>query len=122
MTDKKIENELEWVPCIWYLVTFKDQTEALLDCKSEVNAMNPVFASQLGLKIWKTNVGVLKINDSTLEIYGMIVSIFFVSDKDNRERFFEKNFLLAEIKPDILLELLFLTMSNVDVDFQAQDL
>ncbi len=30
MTDKKTE-ELEQVPCIRYPVTFKDQTEALLD-------------------------------------------------------------------------------------------
>ncbi len=53
MTEKKTEEkeELEWVPCIRYPVTFKDQTEALLDSGSEVNAMSQVFASQLGLKI-----------------------------------------------------------------------
>ncbi len=44
MTDKKTEEELERVPCIWYLVTFKDQTEALLDSGSEVNAMSQAFA------------------------------------------------------------------------------
>ncbi len=31
MTDKKTEEELERVPCIWYSVTFKNQTKALLD-------------------------------------------------------------------------------------------
>ncbi len=56
MTDKKTE-ELERVPCIWYPVTFKDQTEVLLDSGSEVNAMSQAFAQQLGLKIRKTNVG-----------------------------------------------------------------
>ena len=56
MTNKKTEEELERVSCIQYLVTFKDQTEALLNSGSKVNAMNPVFASQLGLKIWKINV------------------------------------------------------------------
>ncbi len=40
MTDKKIEEELEWVPYIWYPITFKDQTEALLDSESEVNVMS----------------------------------------------------------------------------------
>ncbi len=50
MTDKKTE-ELERVLCIRYPVTFKDQTEALLDSGSEVNAMSQVFAQQLGLKI-----------------------------------------------------------------------
>ncbi len=52
----------------------------------------------------------------------MIVSTFSVSDKDSKERFFEKNFLLADIKWDIVLGMSFLTMSNADIDFQAQDL
>ncbi len=47
MTDKKIEEELEelkWIPYIWYLVTFKDQTEALLDLGSKVNIISQAFA------------------------------------------------------------------------------
>ncbi len=56
MTDKKTEEELERVLCIWYSVTFKDQTKVLLDLGSEVNAMSQAFAQQLGLKICKTNV------------------------------------------------------------------
>ncbi len=51
MTDKKTEEELEQEPCIRYPVTFKDQTEALLDSGSEVNAMSQAFAQQLGFKI-----------------------------------------------------------------------
>ena len=43
ITDKKTEKELEWISCIYYLVTFKDQTEALLDLKNKVNAMNQAF-------------------------------------------------------------------------------
>ncbi len=56
MTDKKTE-KLERVPCIRYPVTFKDQTEALLDSGNKVNAMSQAFTQQLGLKICKTNVG-----------------------------------------------------------------
>ncbi len=52
----------------------------------------------------------------------MVVSTFSVSDKDGRERFFEENFLLADVRPDIVLEMPFLTMSNADIDFQAWDL
>ncbi len=52
----------------------------------------------------------------------MVVSTFFVLDKDGRERFFEESFLLPDIKPDIVLERPFLTMSNADVNFQARDL
>ena len=47
----------------------------------------------------------------------MVISTFFVLDKDNREKFFEKNFLLADIKPDIVLGIFFMTMGNVNIDF-----
>ena len=40
-------------------------------------------------------------------------------NKDNKERFFEKSFLLADVKPNIVLGMLFLTINNDDVDFQA---
>ncbi len=52
----------------------------------------------------------------------MIVSTFVVLDKDGRETFFKKSFLLADVKPNIVLRISFLIMSNTDIDFQAQDL
>ncbi len=52
----------------------------------------------------------------------MVVSTFSMSDKDGRERFFEESFLLADVRLDIVLGMLFLTISNPDVDFQARDL
>ncbi len=52
----------------------------------------------------------------------MVVSTFSVSDKDDRERFFEESFLLADVNPDILLAMPFLTMNNADVDFRTRDL
>ena len=52
----------------------------------------------------------------------MVVSTFFMSDKEGRERFFEKRFLLADVKPKIVLEMPFLIISNADVDFQARNL
>ncbi len=45
-----------------------------------------------------------------------------MSDKDGRKRFFEESFLLADVKPDIVLRMLFLTMSNANIHFQVQDL
>ena len=121
MTGKK-EEELEQVPYIWYPVTFKDLTKALLDFESKVNAMNQAFAHQLGFKIWKTNIGAQKIDSTILKTYTMVVSTFSLADKDGKERFFEKSFLLANVKPDIVLKMPFLTMSNANVDFQARDL
>ncbi len=52
----------------------------------------------------------------------MVVSIFFILDKDDKEIFFEESFLLADIKLDAVFGMLFLTMSNTNVDFQAQNL
>ena len=52
----------------------------------------------------------------------MIVSTFFVLNKDSKKKFFEKSFLLTNIKPDIIFEMLFLIMSKIDIDFQAWNL
>ena len=122
MIDKKREKEFEWLPCIQYLVIIKNQTEALLDSGSEVNAMNPTFAFQLGFRIQKTNIGAQKIDGTILETYGMVVSIFSLLDKDGWKTFLEEGFLLADVKPNVVFGMLFLTMSNANVDFQAQNL
>ena len=118
----KKKEELERVSCIWYFITFKDLIKALLDWRSKVNAISQAFAFLLGLTIWKTNVVAQKIDGTTVETYKMIVSTFSMSDKDNRERFFEKSFLLANVKPEIVFGMPFLTMSNADIDFQARNL
>lgn len=81
--------------------------------------MSQAFAFQLNLKIRKTNIKAQKINSITLETYQIVVSIFSVLDKDNKMRFFKQNFLLTDIKPDIILEMLFLFMSNADVNFKT---
>ncbi len=52
----------------------------------------------------------------------MVVSIFSILDKDGKERFFKVSFLLADIKPDIVLREPFLTISNADIDFESRDL
>ncbi len=122
---KKMEEtkKLElWVSCIWYPVIFKDQTEALLDSKSKINVISQAFTYQLELKIRKTNVGAQKIDGITLETYEIVVSTFFVLEKDGKKRFFEESFLLANIKPDVVFGMLFLTMNNADIDFQAWNL
>ena len=54
MTEAKKEATLKRVPCIWYPVQFKknqDNTQALIDSGSKVNAMNPAYAKKLGLRV-----------------------------------------------------------------------
>ena len=98
------------------------QLQALVDSGSEVNTIHLSFAKELGLPIRPTNIGVWKIDGTTLDTYGMVVVPFSVTDKANRVRFFEKTFLVANVSPEVVFGMLFLTLSNADVDFLDRDL
>ena len=52
----------------------------------------------------------------------MVISTFFILNKDNKDKFFEESYLLADIKPDIVFEIFFLTINNISINFQARDL
>ena len=52
----------------------------------------------------------------------MVVTAFLVMDKANRVRFFEKTFLVANVSPEVVLEMSFLTLSGADVDFLGREL
>lgn len=52
----------------------------------------------------------------------MVVFTFPILDKDGREKFFKKSFLLTDIKPNIMLKIPLLIINNADIDFQAWDL
>ena len=71
---------LDRVPCICYPVQFrKDKGKdvlALLHSRSDVNAMTPAYTTHLGLKIRVTNVGVQKIDGSSLATYNMVIIAF----------------------------------------------
>ena len=119
------EEALERVPYIRYSVQFKkDKTpvQALINSGSEVNAIHQSFAKQLGLSIQPTDVGAQKIDGSMLDTHEMVVTAFSVVDKANRVRFFEKTFLVVNISPEVVFEMLFLTLSSADVDFSGREL
>lgn len=122
ITEKKTKEKLKWIPCIQYFGIFKDETKALLYLKSVINILSQVFAFQFGLKIRKTTNKTQKIDSTTLKTYGIRVSIFLILDKDGRQKFFEKNFLLVDIKLDVIIRIFFPFMRNADIDFQARDL
>ena len=113
------------VPCIRYPITFRKKSvslSALLDSGSEVNAIHPTLAQKLGLPIKPTNVGAQKIDGTMLDTFGMVVTAFSVTDKANRVRFFEETFLVANISPEVVLGMPFLTLSGADVDFSGRKL
>ena len=119
------EKALERVPCIYYSVQFKkdkNQVQALIDSGSEVNAMHPSFAKQLGLPIRLTDIGGQKIDGTTLDSHGMVVAAILVVDKANQVRFFEETFMVANVSPEVVFGMLFLTLSGADIDFSGREL
>ena len=71
------------VLCIHYPVQFrKDKAtiKALIDLGNEVNAMTPVYAKQLGLRVWKTDDGAQKIDGSLLRTFRMVIVGFQVEN------------------------------------------
>ena len=59
----------------------------------------------------------MKIDGTTLDIYRMVVAAFSVKKKANQVRFCEKTFLVANVSPEEVLEMLFHNLSSADVDF-----
>ena len=111
------------MPCKYYPVQFQEeQIRVLLDIGSEINAMNFEFTQKLGRKVQKINVGAQKINGSTLETFEMVIANLQVEDKVDRPRFFQKTFLVADTKYEIILEIFFLKFSNANVSFGKKTL
>ena len=109
--------------CIYYLVQFQEeQVKTLFDSGSKVNAINPNYAQKLEFIIRKTNVGVQNIDCHTLKTFEMVIADFQVEDKASRPRFFYETFLVADIKFEMILEILFLKISNVKVSFYEKTL
>ena len=52
----------------------------------------------------------------------MMVVAFSVRDKANQVRFFEETFLVANVSPDVVFGILFLTLSGADVNFLGREL
>ena len=89
----------------------------MLDSGSEINTMSPSYTKKLSLKTWKNNVGAQKIDGSALKTFWMVIADFQVEDKVGRPRFFQETFLVANTKFEVILEMLFLKLSNADVSF-----
>ena len=70
----------------------------------------------------KTNVGAQKIDGSVLETFGMVIADFQVEDKGGKPRFFQKTFLVADTKFEVILGMLFLKISNADMTFGKRTL
>ena len=95
---------------------------ALLDSSSKVNIIYPIFAKKLGLLIRLINIRAQKIDSITLDTYEIVFATFLVENKANWVRFFKKTFLVANVSLQIVLGMLFFTLSSADVDFLGCEL
>lgn len=85
------------------------------------NKVNTISLSLASLVSDKYNIKAQKINDSLLDTYGMVIVAFFVKIKVGRVQFFEKTFLLTNIRIDIAFRLSFLIISNININFNHQN-
>lgn len=79
--------------------------------------MTLAYAASLGLKVWSTNVRAQKINDSSLEIFEIVLVSFQLKNMLGRTCFFLETFLFIATSINIILRILFLALSNVDIVF-----
>ena len=96
MTDTSKEATLESVCSIRYPVQFwqkndKDKNKdvrALINSESKVNTMHPAYATKLGFRARKIDVGVQMIDRSHLDTFGIFIVDCSVKDNLGRVQFF----------------------------------
>ena len=109
---------LDQVLYIYYPVQFqKDKAtiQALINSGSKFNMITPAYAKQLGLWSQKTDIGAQKTDGSSLDTFRIVIAGFQVIDKLDKTRFFQEIFLLADTTMEVILEMLFLTLSNANI-------
>ena len=87
----------------------------MLDFGSEVNAMTPAYAAHLSFKVRVNNVGMQKIDGSSLATYDMVIAAFQVINKLGRFWFFQETFLLANVSMEDILGMLFFIFSHANI-------
>ncbi len=76
--------------------------------------MSPAFAAILGLIPRPINIGDQKIDGFPLETYGMVSAGFLLQNSSEKVQFFERTFLQANTRMEVVLEMFFFFFSNAD--------
>lgn len=82
----------------------------------------PAYAAKLGFKVQPINVKAQKIDSFLFKIFDMVLASFPIEDKLGQPRFFQETFLVANTSLAVILNMLFLTLSNAIVLFKARKL
>lgn len=63
------------------------------------------------------NIGALKIDNTILTIYKIVIAVFSIMNYTKQIRFFKKIFLIAKVGLKVIFEIFFLILNNINVDF-----
>lgn len=84
--------------------------------------MTPAYASKLGLQIRRTDLGVHKIDGSTLATFGMVLASFQVQDQQEKPSFFQETIRIADTGVNKVLGMPFLALSNTNIQLDKSQL
>ena len=74
--------------------------------------MNLDFIYKLNFRVCKSKVSAQKINNLKLNTFDIVITLFFVEDKEERCCLFEETLLLVDINMNISLGILFFTTAT----------
>lgn len=80
------------------------------------------YVAKLGFTPQKTIIGTQKFDSSAFKTYKMVTAKFLVHNKLDKAWFFEETFLLANTGIEVILEMLFLYISNANLQFGGRKL
>lgn len=75
------------------------------------------YTAKLELTTQKINIGVQKIYNTVLETYNIITTRFLFQNYLKKTWFFKKTFLLVNTNMEVILEIPFLLLNNINVEF-----
>ena len=84
--------------------------------------MTLAYAAVFGLRVCSIDVGAQEIDGLTLSTHSMVLATFQLEDNQGRSRFFQETFLMADTAMEVVLKMLFLTLSKVEINFAEREL
>lgn len=76
-----------------------------------------IYTTKIGFLYRKIDAGIFKIDNSALAMSGIVIATFLIYDKDKKNRFFKKSYLLANISVNIILKIILSNLSNRNIKF-----
>lgn len=110
---------------LYYLFNPIPRTQAvefrvLIDFGTEVNAITPAFAVELGLFTRQIEISIEKIDISTQNIYGMVIIGFLIQNKLGKIRYYEENFLSVNTSMNVFFKMRIMAFNNKIIQFTTK--